>query len=215
MINSGETQPSARAENGLSQAAAVPTKTSSNRLLRFGNEEGRFVQLWRNELRENANERWSQLAARHYLEAGQEGKDRLAATEAARQAVLPGIRSSPPSALEDYARSLGKRANAPESWDNIDDWAQAIVEKMKGAVHARPTGTPDNPVAGPIHMDLLQSLAKGHTPSLKGSGSHRPRPASTERQGPRPGPGPSDLGPEVRQLRVQEGAGPDGQYHLP
>ncbi len=164
-VMEGETEPARKAENGLHNAVnAVPGRTTNDWAM-FGNEDARFPKMWRQWLRRNANDSWTQTAAQSYLEAGRRGLNEKAATEEARQAVARDLRSEPQDVLDNHARSLGKRPNAPATWDNIDDWAQSIVENMKGSVHARPIDKSGD--LGPVHMDLLQSLANGHTPSLE------------------------------------------------
>ena len=166
-ITMGETQPVVRAESGLSQQQAVPTR-DSGRWSAFGNDRSDFAELHHAWLRRNANDAWTQTAAQAYRDAMARGEDRIAATESARQAVAAHLRTEPKDILDDHARSIAKRQSAPTTWDPIDDWAQSIVENMKGSVHARPTHLDElqNPVPGPVNMDFLNSLANGHTPEL-------------------------------------------------
>ena len=166
-ITSGETQPVVRAESGLSQQQAVPTR-DSGRWSAMSDNDPRFPDLHHAWLRRNANDPWTQTAARTYLDSMRAGRDRLEATEDARQAVAEDLRAEPEHVLDDHVRSIGKRKDAPKTWDPVDDWAQTIVENMKGSVHGRPVGLDPlgNPIAGPPNMDLLTSLANGHTPEL-------------------------------------------------
>ena len=167
-ITSGETQPSKRAEAGLFQQQAVPTR-ESGRWSKFGQEDERFPELHQRWLRQVANDKWSQTAAHSYLNAIQDGESRIAATEEARQSVVRELQLEPKNVIDDHVRSTGKRAGAPETWTPMDDWAQSIVENMKGAVHGRPTGLDDlkNPIAGAPNIDLLRSVANRHTPEIE------------------------------------------------
>jgi hypothetical protein len=161
----GEVEPARRMEDGLHATVnAVPGRTTNDWSL-FGNEDQRFPKMWRQWLRSNANDKWTQTAAQEYLEAGRDGLLEKEATERARQAVADELRNEPQEVLDNHARSLGKRPNAPASWDNLDDWASAIVGNMKGSIHARATDKSGD--LGQVHMDLLQSLANGHTPALE------------------------------------------------
>lgn len=163
-ITRGETQPVLKAENGLRQIGAVPGH-ATNDWAQVGNENSRFAELHWSSFRRSANDRWSREAAGAYLNAAREGKSAAEGTIAARNAVADALRDEPPEVLENYARNFGKRASSPDGWDNITDWADSIVSRVKGLVHGRPTDMA-NKVPGPINMDLLHSMANGHTPDL-------------------------------------------------
>lgn len=160
-ITSGETQPVLRAEEGLRQVNATPMH-ATDEWTKYGNESAQFIPSWQAWLRQNSNDQWTQHGARAYLQAIKDGKTQVAATEEARQAVVPILRRMPQPVKDDFVRSTGKKPGAPESWDPIDDWAHSIVENMKGSVHARP-GADGKP--GAPNLDLLHSLANGHTPT--------------------------------------------------
>src|SRR6185312_2061424 len=127
-----------------------------------GNEDPRMVRLWQAELREAANDAWTRTAAKSYSDALKRG-DTVHATETARQAVVAHLRDEPQDTLDNFVRSSNKSAHAPQSWDAIDDHASAVVDALKGAVHARPT-TPGE--LGKLHTDLLDSVANGRTPTI-------------------------------------------------
>jgi hypothetical protein len=162
-ITTGETQGVTRAENGLKQIGAVPGN-HTNDWAQFQEGDKRFAELHQQSFRRAAVDRWSREAAGAYLQAAREGATPAEGTIAARTAVADALRDEPPEVLENFARNFGKRASAPGGWDNVTDWADAIVSRMKGVIH----GASDlkNKVAGPINMDLLHSLANGHTPDL-------------------------------------------------
>ena len=105
-------------------------------------------------------------AAKAYIQAAHDGKTPAEGTIAARNAVVDELHNEPGEVLANYARSYGKRSQSPDGWDNLTDWADSIVSRMKGLVHGRPTDV-DNKVAGPINMDLLRSMGNGHTPPLE------------------------------------------------
>lgn len=162
-IMEGETEESRKVDNTLHVSTnAVPGRSTKNWSL-FGNEDARFIKMWRTWLNRNANDEWTKTAAKSYLDNAHLSE--RAAHEKARQAVAEHLRSEDQSVLDFHGRSEGKREGAPASWDNIDDWADSIVGNMKGSVHARPTDKSGN--LGPVHADLLQSLANGHTPALR------------------------------------------------
>jgi hypothetical protein len=161
----GETQPVLKAENGLKQAAAVPGNMTDD-WTQVGSENSRYAELHRASFRRSANDRWSREAAGAYLQAAREGKSAAEGTIAARNAVVDALRDEPPEVLSNYGRNFGKRLQSPQGWDNTTDWADSIVSRMKGVVHGRPTDI-HNQVPGPINMDLLHSMANGHTPPIE------------------------------------------------
>lgn len=163
-ITTGETQGVTRAENGLKQIGAVPGNHSSD-WAQFQEGDKRFAELHMQSFRRSANDRWSREAAGAYLQAAREGATPAEGTIAARTAVADALRDEPPEVLENFARNFGKRSSAPGAWDNITDWADTVVSRMKGVIH----GAPDlkNKEAGPINMDLLHSMANGHTPPIE------------------------------------------------
>ena len=175
-ITAGETQPVLKAENGLKQLGAVPGYASKD-WAQMGNENSKFAEIHQASFRRSAYDKWSQIGAKAYLQAARAGKSAAEGTIAAREAVEAALRDEDPSVLANFARSTGKRASAPDGWDPITDWADAIVSRMKGVVHARPTDV-ENKVAGPINMDLLHSMANGHVPDIsafeKMSAAERP-----------------------------------------
>lgn len=163
-ITEGETQPVEKAMQGFRQKMAMGTKESGD-FATFGNEDQRFPKLWQAELRENANDEWSRTAAQSYLSAAKRGEGQLEAAETARQAVATQLRNLPDDVKENFVRAQFKADGAPPGWDPIDSWAQAVVDKMRGAVHARPDPDAAPGEGGDAHMDLLESVAHGHTPT--------------------------------------------------
>ena len=160
----GETQPVERRVGAFRQKMAVGTRESSE-FSTFGNEDSRFPRMWQSELRENANSRWARTAAQAYLDAGKRGMDETAATEYARQEVAKVLHDEPQAVKDNFVRMQYKTRGAPPSWTAEDSHAQAIVDKVKGSVHARNPDVTSN-AAGPLHIDLLHSVANGHTPNV-------------------------------------------------
>lgn len=166
-VTSGETQPVLRAESGLKQNA-IPTKATGDWTL-YGDDNKRFAEEHHAWLRRNANDRWTQTAAREYLKAMKSGSSQIEASEQARQAVADQLREEPQEVHDIHLRSSLPMDKTPDTWDNVDNWAHAITENMKGSVHARPSGLKDeagNLIPGDPNMDLLRSVANGHTPDL-------------------------------------------------
>ena len=163
-ITTGETQGVLRQENGLQQIGAVPGYSSDD-WAQFQEGDKRFAELHQASFRRAAVDRWSRTAAGAYLQAAREGVTPAEGTIAARDAVADALRQEPPEVLENFARNFGKRPGAPQSWDNLTDWADAVVSRMKGVIHGKPDLA--NHAAGPINMDLLHSLANGHVPPLE------------------------------------------------
>ena len=150
-ITQGETQPVERALNGFRQHMAMSTKEGGD-FSTFGNEDARFTKMWQAELRENAHSRWAQTAAQAYLDAAKRGMS------------AEVLEREPDDVLDSFVRETYVPRGTPNSWTTIDAHAQAIVDKVKGSVHARnldPSGG-----AGKLHLDLLQSVANGRVPNL-------------------------------------------------
>ena len=160
-ITQGETQPVERAIGGFRQKMATSTKEGAQ-FSTFGNEDPRIVKLWQNDLREAANDPWTREAAGAYLAAAQRGAPEAVATEEARQAVAEALRDEPQDTLDTFVRARYKSANAPATWDAIDDWASAIVDALKTDVHARGA----NGAAGALHTDFLRDVANGRVPNI-------------------------------------------------
>ena len=163
-MTSGETQPEERRVGAFRQRMAMGTRESTE-FSTFGNEDNRFPKMWQSELRENANSRWARTAAQAYLDAGRQGMDETAATEYARQEVAKVLHDEPQAVKDNFVRMQYKTRGAPPSWTAEDSHAQAIVDKVKGSVHARNPDVTSN-AAGPLHIDLLHSVANGHTPNV-------------------------------------------------
>jgi hypothetical protein len=90
-------------------------------------------------------------------------------TEYARKAVKDHLLNEDQDVHDMHVRSSLPMDHTPETWDNLDNWSHAIVENMKGSIHQRPSGVTDaagKAVPGRANVDLLQSLANGHTPDL-------------------------------------------------
>ncbi len=158
-VTSGETQPVERAIGGFRQKMATGTKEGAE-FSTFGNEDPRITNLWQNDLREAANDKWTRTAAKVYLD--NVGESEAVATERARQVVADELRTEPQDTLDSYIRSRYKSAHAPPGWDAIDDWASSIVDALKTDVHARG----EEGAAGRLHADLLASVANGRTPDI-------------------------------------------------
>ena len=156
-ITQGEIQPVEKAIGGFRQNMAMGTKEGSI-FSTFGNESARFTKLWRSSLREAANDRWTQTAAKVYLQASQEGVDEETATEAARAAVARQMEAEPQDIKDFYVRMQRKSASAPAAWSPIDDHAQAVVDAMKGDITGK---------EGTLHVDLLRNVVNGRTPDLE------------------------------------------------
>ena len=82
----------------------------------------------------------------------------------ARKDVLQGLQAEPATKLQSYDRAIHPMKGAPSSWTPLDGMAQANVMKVKGAVHAQGKVAGQH---GVPHMDLLDSIANGHTPAMK------------------------------------------------
>lgn len=161
----GETQPVLRADSGMRQVMAQGYR-QGRRFYAVGNEDPRFADAWHAELAENVN-RWTIPAAARYRSSLAEGKTWQQAAEDARQTVARQLRTEQASGANMLVRSTKRMEGSPASWDGIDGHAQAIVDKMMGAVHARPTQFDDAGKAlapGPVHDDLLASIAHGRIP---------------------------------------------------
>ena len=163
-ITTSETQGVMRAENGLKQIGAVPGYASDD-WAQFSEGDARFAELHQASVRRAANDRWSRAAATAYLDAARHGASAAEGTIAARDAVSTILRNEPPEVLENFARNYGKRSTSPGAWDNLTDWADTIVSRLKGVVHGKPDLA--TRTAGPLNMDLLHSIANGHTPDLE------------------------------------------------
>lgn len=145
--------------------AGVPTgMRQGDRFGLFGAEHSRFAKLWQAALREGANDDWTKTAAQAYRTALASGMDETAATEAARQAVVGHLGTESPEEMANFVRESLPLRGAPETWTPMDGHAQAIVENLKNLVHGRGETEGES---GPLHMDLLNSVANGHTPTLE------------------------------------------------
>ena len=74
----------------------------------------------------------------------------------ARNAVLEALREEPPGVTENFARNFAKSADSPAAWDNLTDWADSIVSRMKGVIHGKPdiaNGTPGPDQHGPLALN--------------------------------------------------------------
>ena len=120
------------------------------------------------ELAQNVN-RYSIPAADRYRQSLKEGKDWNVAMEDARQTVARRIRAERDAGHEQLlARSNHPMEGAPPTWDGPDGHAQAVVDKLMGAVHGRPTQFDDAGKAlapGPVNDGLLASIAHGRVPT--------------------------------------------------
>ena len=164
-VTYGETQPVERALGGFQQGMAMSTREGSNFHPLAGGDP-RFLDAWHAELRENVN-KWTTPGAQVYKDMLDSGHTVSEATEAARQAVAQILRNDPEH-TDNYVRALGKLDGAPPAWDAADGHAMAIVDKLKGAIHARPTQFDDfgnATVEGKVNEDLLASLANGRIPT--------------------------------------------------
>lgn len=155
-----EVIPEERAAQAFRQARAQVPLKEGNDFGAFGSEAKRFPELWQDELRENAGDPATRVAATTYLHSAQSGRNMVQASEEARQAVSAHLRSQPEEYLSQYVRAQFKRADSPQSWDPIDSWASDIVEKMKGAVHGSEASD------FKLHTDLVRQISQGATPKL-------------------------------------------------
>lgn len=126
----------------------------------FGSWTKRFPQMWQDELRENARDEPTRIAAGAYRQASAEGKSMVEATELARRAVAEHLRSLPEETLDSFVRAKYPQLGAPEGFDPIDSFASAIVEKMKGAVHGSEASD------FKLHVPFLNDVAEGKVPKI-------------------------------------------------
>ena len=159
----GEAQPVERAASAYRQAAVpIATREGSDFGL-FGNETKRFPELWQAALREASNDSWTRVGAQAYRDAMARGMEEGPATEFARKEVAKALDKEPQAVKDNFVREQYPIKDGPQTWTPTDGHAHAIVQNMKNLIHARGT---DEGQLGQVHMDLLHSVANGHTPNI-------------------------------------------------
>lgn len=160
----GEVNPQLLADKGYRQL--MQNYRQGSRFYAMDSSDSRFAEAWHAELAENVN-RWTMEGAKAYREAIADGMSWQEAMEVGRKAIARKLREDAEAGQTMMVRSTHLLSGAPPSWDAIDGHAQALMDKLMGAVHGRPTqfddtGVPTAP--GPVHDDLLASIANGMVP---------------------------------------------------